>query len=168
MADKGVIIMGDRKYLLCLVVIFVFSILVSKEVFSQKDVGLPPEIEIVAPSNDVRPEIAAFSGKWEGLWDGGCYAVLVVEEIDNQKAKIIYAWGEMGCEPTGKGFRWYIAKVSEGPPAKIEFGERYLKFTFEMKKDLKTIKGLREYKTFYFDKNPVRGRNRVTMKRISE
>lgn len=137
----------------------------SKEVFSQKNVVLPPEIEIVAPSNDVRPEIAAFSGKWEGVWEGECYAVLVVEEIDNQEAKVTYAWGETGCGITGKGFRRHKAKVSAGPPAKIEFGGgRYAKFTFEMKKDFKTIKGFREYK----DSMGSQGWNRVTMKRISE
>ena len=154
-----------RKIFICVVMSFLFTILVSKEVFSQKNVVLPPEIEIVAPSNDVRPEIAAFSGKWEGVWDGQCYAVLVVEEIDNQEAKVTYAWGETGCGITGRGFGRHKAKVSAGPPAKIEFGGgRYAKFTFEMKKDFKTINGFREF----IDSMGSRGWNRVTMKRITE
>ena len=38
--------------------------------FPQKDVPLPGEIEIVPPSSDLPPEVAAFFGRWEGNWEG--------------------------------------------------------------------------------------------------
>jgi len=131
--------------LVFLLVLLVFG-LIPKLALPQ-DIPLPPDIEIVAPAPDLAKEIAAFSGKWKGVWDGaGLEAILIVEEIDNNQAKIIYAWGE-GLRDR-KGYLQVIAKVIPGSKPKIEFGRKSndseVKFTFEMKKDLKSIKGIRE------------------------
>jgi hypothetical protein len=74
---------------------------------------LPPEANanIISPSPDLPKEIAAFSGKWvgrtaiSGAYTGGGggknteEVILVVEEIDYTKARIIYAWGN-SANPT--------------------------------------------------------------------
>jgi hypothetical protein len=41
----------------------------------------------------VAQQLAAFSGKWSGVWDGILHHVLVVKEIDPPHAVVIYAWG---------------------------------------------------------------------------
>lgn len=117
---------------------------------SQAKIPLPEVIEIVAPSSDIPKEIAAFSGRWEGNWEGELDAVLIVEEIDSEKAKVIYAWGDSPRWRIDKDYSRIAAKVISGPPAKIEWGggERP-KFIFEMRKDLKTIKGTREFRGRY-------------------
>lgn len=62
---------------------------------SPADIPLPGEIEITTPSSDVPPHIAAFSGRWEGTWEGDLDSILIVEKIGLEKAKIIYAWGRL-------------------------------------------------------------------------
>lgn len=128
------------------VIALIFS-LIPRFVLSE-DIPLPTNIEIVTPAPDLPKEIKAFSGKWEGIWDGyGLKSILIVEEIDPKEAKIIYACGEgPGVQ---KGYSQYIAKVTLSSKSKIEFGRKTnnyeVKFTFEMQEDLKTIKGMRKY-----------------------
>lgn len=59
-------------------------------------VPLPDDIKIDAPAEDVSKEISAFSGVWEGEWKSGLSdkSVLVVEEINSKKVKVIYCRGE--------------------------------------------------------------------------
>jgi len=44
-------------------------------------VPLPADVRIVPPSTEVPKEFAAFSGKWQGVWDQTLDHILVVEEI---------------------------------------------------------------------------------------
>jgi hypothetical protein len=140
MSAKKTIIL---TFLLCLCIMYLPLL----EAFSQQ-VPLPEDIEITPPSSDLPKEIAAFSGKWDGVWDGTKgESILIVEEIDSKEAGIIYAWGEgLGGPP---GWRRYPAKVIPGSKPKIEFGIKdkdvAIKFTFKMGKDLKSIKGMREF-----------------------
>lgn len=113
------------------------------------DVPLPPDINIVAPAPDLAKEIAAFSGKRKGIWDGaGLESILIIEGISNKEAKFIYAWGE--GPNTKKGYSRGIAKVIPDSKPKIEFGSKStnteVKFVFEMQKD-GTIKGTREFRS---------------------
>jgi hypothetical protein len=66
--------------------------------FSQ-NIPLPKDIVIKNPSADLPKEIAAFPGKWKGAWDGRADFIIVVTEIDLEKAEIIYANAEY---PTGR------------------------------------------------------------------
>ena len=46
------------------------------------------------PAATVAPQLAAFAGKWSGVWDGILAHVLVVEEIAPPDAVVIYGWGK--------------------------------------------------------------------------
>src|SRR5262249_9137183 len=58
-------------------------------------VPLPASLRIVPPDRRVAPELAAFSGKWVGTWEGDRTGehILVVEAIDPPHAQVIYAEG---------------------------------------------------------------------------
>ena len=121
--------------------------------FSQ-NIPLPKDIVIKNPSADLPKEIAAFSGKWKGTWSGGGVSfTLTVTEIDLEKAEIVYANSEgqyipEACDPL-------TAKVIPGNNPKIQFNRTVqlktrnvmqptFQYSFEMQKDLKTIKGILE------------------------
>lgn len=140
-----------------------------------EEVPLPKDINIVAPAADLPRELAAFSGKWIGKWDGVYDSVLIVEEINDRKAKIILAnehySGPMGigaAEAIEGGYRRILAKVSNNPKPTIEFELNRLDrpvVTFQMQKDLKTIKGFWVYiSDLWEDHLPV---VRITLKRAN-
>jgi len=125
--------------------------------FSQ-NIPLVKDIEIKVPSSELPKEIAAFSGKWKGTWSGGgADFILVVREINLEKAEIIYANAETDSEygrmPASSSS--ITAKVIPGDNPKIQFyrvsrwktgntGSRGL-YSFEMQKDSKTLKGRCEW-----------------------
>jgi putative ABC transport system substrate-binding protein len=65
------------------------------KVFPASGVPLPERIRIVPPDRRVAPELAAFSGKWFGTWEGDRRGelIVVVEAIDPPHALLINAWG---------------------------------------------------------------------------
>jgi putative ABC transport system substrate-binding protein len=65
------------------------------KVFPVSGVPLPESIRIVPPDRRVAPELAAFSGKWFGTWEGDRTGelIVVVEAIDPPHARLINAWG---------------------------------------------------------------------------
>jgi putative ABC transport system substrate-binding protein len=65
------------------------------KVFPVSGVPLPESIRIVPPDRRVAPELAAFSGKWFGTWEGDvkAEAILIIETIDPPHALGIVAWG---------------------------------------------------------------------------
>jgi putative ABC transport system substrate-binding protein len=65
------------------------------KVFPASGVPLPERIRIVPPDRRVAPELAAFSGKWFGTWEGDRTGelIVVVEAIDPPHALLINAWG---------------------------------------------------------------------------
>jgi len=115
-----------------------------------EEIPFPKDVNIIPPTSDLPKEIAAFSGKWHGVWregGGGFEFILVVEEITNQEAKVIYAWGDSyGSWKGKKGFYRIVAKVSPGGP-EIEFSsarDSSATFFFKMKKDLNTLEVFRQ------------------------
>ena len=114
--------MKSKRFLLALGMILILTNFTITLCFSQKNVPLPREIEIVTPPSDLPPAVAAFSGRWEGVWEGELESILIVEEIDSQKAKVIYAWGDAPRWLTDKGYGRYVAKVIPGSRGKIEWG----------------------------------------------
>jgi putative ABC transport system substrate-binding protein len=65
------------------------------KVFPVSGVPLPVNIRIVPPDRRVASELAAFSGKWFGTWEGDMTGehFLVVEAIDPPHALVIFAQG---------------------------------------------------------------------------
>jgi hypothetical protein len=57
-------------------------------------VSLPDNVRVQAPAANVPANATAFSGKWEGNWDGALPHVLVVEEVTATTGSVIYAWGD--------------------------------------------------------------------------
>jgi len=57
------------------------------------DVPLPDDVRIMPPDESIASDKAAFSGTWGGVWLGSLNHVLVVEEIESEGAKVIYALG---------------------------------------------------------------------------
>ena len=134
--------MRDKKSWLLVILIIVGLIACATMQSGVKGPSLPNDINIISPSPDLSKEIAVFSGKWAGTWiwlRSPRAALLIVEEIDKQEAKIIYAVG-----PYGRSKGEYIrikAKVIPGSPARIEFFNTETKsdITFEMRKNLKSL-----------------------------
>jgi putative ABC transport system substrate-binding protein len=64
------------------------------KVFPASGVPLPASLRIVPPDRRVAPELAHFSGKWFGTWEGNAKFehILVVEAIDPPHALVIHAW----------------------------------------------------------------------------
>ena len=93
--------------LLLLVMIFVLTASLVQAAPMPKlktDAPLPKEINIVATTADVAPELAAFSGIWLGTYEWNYFAdnvrikrdvVIVVEKITGTKLDLVFAFGEM-------------------------------------------------------------------------
>ena len=74
-----------------------------------------PTVQIVSPDPNLSPEIKAFSGKWSGRWwnkscspNHGLDAILIVEEVSNDHATVVYCWGnspEWGVEKGWNRFK---------------------------------------------------------------
>jgi isoaspartyl peptidase/L-asparaginase-like protein (Ntn-hydrolase superfamily) len=58
------------------------------------DVPLPADLAISPPDDGVSSDKAGFLGLWGGVWDGDLNHILVVEEIEADSAKVIYAYGK--------------------------------------------------------------------------
>ena len=67
-------------------------------------VPLPTDVRIVPPSPGIPGEVAAFSGKWQGVWDDTLDHILVVEEITGTEAVVVYAWGDSQAWRMSRGF----------------------------------------------------------------
>ncbi len=110
-------------------------------------IPFPESIKIILPSADLDPEIAAFSGIWEGSWGGGFLpSRLAVEKIDSDKAQVVYAWADHPYGDFKGGWQRFIAGVYPGGErefARLEFGTA-VHFTFSMDPNLQKIYGVRE------------------------
>ena len=99
-----------------------------------KGPSLSNDINIIAPSSDLRKDIAAFSGKWVGTWEVGTEIILVVKEIDDTWAHVIYSWGDNPKFNIQAGYRrgrWQV--ISEPKPQIVTSGLEFFESYFEMK-----------------------------------
>jgi hypothetical protein len=118
-----------------------------KETEISRLVALPPKINVVPPGKDLSPKIAAFLGRWEGVWDFiDMPVVLIVESISSATANVIYCTGKSkwGNRPD---YSHRKAKVLS--EEKIEFpiwgydgGSYTANLTLKMGEDLKILHGV--------------------------
>lgn len=127
-------------------------------------IPLPSDIKIIPPSPDLPREIAAFSGQRIGIWGGFLNSILIVEEINEKEARVIYAWEAYKAPPpvlsVKAGYKRFVAKVilsalSAGPEIEFGSGGGSVKFRFEMQKDYKTLKAIREYHRGEWDRRDL-------------
>jgi putative ABC transport system substrate-binding protein len=102
----------------------------------------PSDVNITPPAAHLPPEVAAFSGTWEGAWDGLVPSRLVVESINAASACVVFAW----ADPPDTLFRgeWVRGKGKMLPGGRLEMvAGPGLIFTFTMAKDHMSILGER-------------------------
>lgn len=93
---------------------------ISGSAFAQSDVPLPNNIQVKPPARGVPKQLAAFSGRWAGVWDGVMNTVLVVEEITSSSAVAVYGWGNAPMWNTRAGWE-RVEGVWEGRSLKLTF-----------------------------------------------
>jgi hypothetical protein len=81
------------KKLLTLAVLSLIFAATSTAQQSSPSVPLPQDMNIIKPDSALDPDIKAFSGKWEGIWDNELPGILVVEKITPPDVFVIYAFG---------------------------------------------------------------------------
>ena len=126
--------------------VFVLTVLVLTACASGESVRplpVPYNVVITSPAADLTPELASFSGTWEGVWDGVVPARFIVERIDSTSARVAYVWGDSPEGQFRAGWRRFNATVLPG--GKIQWGGD-VRFTFTMGKDRTSIHGEREEK----------------------
>lgn len=93
----------------------------------------------VAPwPDDLKSEVAALVGVWEGKWDAVLPSRLIVEKIDAEWASIVYAWAD---DPQGRfGRGWTRLQARVGTDGTLRWGYPGL-FTFEISEDYAALVG---------------------------
>jgi len=94
---------------------------------------VPPEVTIEVPDPSLPVQIKSFLGKWVGQWKAwkalyyGWDAVVYVEKVEKDSARVVFAWGEyktsMGschCNPNWVRVQNAKIKYSDGS-ATLEF-----------------------------------------------
>ena len=144
--------------------VLVFAVLVLTACASGQSVRplpVPYDVAIAPPAVDLTPELALFSGTWEGAWDGALLARLIVERIDSTSARVVYIWGDSPEGQFRAGWGRFSAKVLPG--GKIQWGGE-TRFTFTLGKDRTSIHGEREQKPERWENTGII--NVVTMQKI--
>ncbi|NOZ69776.1 MAG: hypothetical protein GXP46_11170 [Deferribacteres bacterium] len=109
--------MDKKNILLVLSCVFLSVGITGCVAMSPAKPPLPAVINIIPPSPDLPPEIAAFSGVWEGKWGAVQDTVIVIEKIDAKTAEVLISFGE--AERTGirpqNIYHYQTAAVLPGP-----------------------------------------------------
>lgn len=103
----------------------------------------PAEVIIRPPPAGLAPELAAYSGIWEGVWsvyEAMVPARLIVQRIDAESALVIYAWGDNSAGRFSFKAGWAPRRAVVLPGPKLEFGWPEVKYTVEMGEDRTTLR----------------------------
>ena len=117
----------------------------------------PGDIAIHTPAPGLPVRLAAFSGTWQGRWDGELLSRIVVERIDAHSARVVYMYAAApdGSFPAG----WSRLTADVSPKGSISWGFRGVRFTLTMSRDRTSISGRRDFPG---------GENFVTMRRVGD
>jgi tetratricopeptide (TPR) repeat protein len=102
----------------------------------------PPMLMITPPAADLPPEVAAFSGIWEGVWDGGLLSRFAVEELAWDAAVVVYAWADQPGWFQG-GWSRDRAKVLPGGTLEWSNPQGTVTFIFTLAEDQRHLRGER-------------------------
>ncbi len=102
---------------------------------------LPDDLPVVAPSPAIAEGAAAFSGRWEGVWQAGTRAVLIVQKVTSHVAHIVYGWGANPIYDLSPGYAYYVARIIHGKAPSLEWESAKLKFCFSMDANRGRIEG---------------------------
>jgi len=110
----------------------------------------PSAVRITPPAPGLAPQLAAFSGTWQGGWTGPygtLPARLIVERIDAKTADVVYVYAAL---PKRSPAGWFRAHASVLPFGQIRFAGpvRRASFTFTMRDDDKTVAGTYQLGTY--------------------
>lgn len=104
-----------------------------------RDLPIPANLNIVPPSSELGATLTAYSGTWEGQWDGGLFARLIVESIDASSAQVVYVYDSSPGNFKAGWLRTRARVLNEGKPQWTTRSGNF--FSFEMAEDRKSIRG---------------------------
>lgn len=108
---------------------------------------LPEGLNIVPPSQDISPELAAFSGSWKGTMSSGMEIILVVEKIDAKKADVIISFAPAY---EFKGFyQYHEAEILDDSSIRVATSD--MTITFKMNKDLNSLSAVLQDKPVWVE-----------------
>jgi hypothetical protein len=91
-----------------------------------------PEAEVLRPAPALPTEVGALSGVWEGVGPKALPTRLVVEDLHENWANVLYTWGD---EPDGKFQKgWLRVRAKVLPGGKL-FWRHPGNFTFQLSED---------------------------------
>ena len=156
--------MMDKKSWLLVILVIVGLTACATTQSVIKEPPLPNDINIVSPSSALPKEIAVFSGKWIGRWSWGGDAILVVEEIQDTWAKVVYSLGDTPRANISAKYWRFRCKVIPGPKPKLQWTapKRIEPTNFEVE-DSNTLKGTENWVSDMGE----RGTSIVSMKRTN-
>jgi hypothetical protein len=104
--------------------------------------AFPSDLFLQGPSSSLQPELAAYSGVWEGKWGNVVNSRLAVEWIDASSAMVVYAWGDN--EPRMRQTGWIRQRANVLADWTIAWGKRpEPEFSFKIGRDLQSVDGVR-------------------------
>lgn len=118
-----------------------FKPLMKSKPASANEIPLPDNITIVPPAADLPKTIAAFSGRWEGSWELTPDFKLIVSNINESKAEIIYAFNAAPRWRLEADCQKLTADVLNGSAPTITWGNERVRFEFTLNENRETIQG---------------------------
>lgn len=113
---------------------------------------------IRVPDANVPGRVAALSGVWEGLRSDAIPARLVVAELHEDWAGIVYLWGDQSAGPTEGGWVRARANVQSNGTLRWRYPDDY---SFQLTADGRALVGERKHhgqvETAYLQRVPVDG-----------
>jgi hypothetical protein len=104
-------------------------------------IALSPDVRVTPPSEDLAPELAAFSGVWESSPEEVLPGRLIIEKIHSNRATVMYTWTDQPAAGLKAG--WIRARANVLPGGRLRWGFPG-RFTVELTHGGLGIEGKRE------------------------
>lgn len=90
--------------------------------------GIASAVKIIPPGLDVPPQIAVYSGAWEGMWGNGRNVTIIIEHIKLPEVIAIYSYGPLPQYNSEGGWSRVIGRV-EGNSIVLQWSGRTVTLT---------------------------------------